>query len=302
MRELLGRVTCADCLEGLRGLPDNAVSLCVTDPPYEWGFMGKKWDSEPVAAEVWHELLRVLKPGASCFVCVGARQDVVARRIVQLADAGFDVQHSSLFWVFANGNMPKALNVSKDFDKAAFDAWCKALCEAEELELIGSCAWADRHRAQGARGVECGECRRRAWALAAGHERRVTRADLRKAASAAVGGCYAGTGANGKAMQNYGGANPRPWRQEAQSGYGTAVLRALVERFGPAPGVREKAGEKTKIGGRRGQGHFGDGGVFVQPACNPITAPSTPLAQQWDGWYAGAVPLKPMVEVILWAT
>ena len=26
-------------------LPSNSVEACVTDPPYELGFMGRRWDS-----------------------------------------------------------------------------------------------------------------------------------------------------------------------------------------------------------------------------------------------------------------
>lgn len=54
-----------DCLERLRGLPDNSIDAVVTDPPYELGFMGKSWDASGIAfnPEVWREALRVLKPG-----------------------------------------------------------------------------------------------------------------------------------------------------------------------------------------------------------------------------------------------
>ena len=33
------------CLDELQLMPDNSVDSCVTDPPYELGFMGKKWDA-----------------------------------------------------------------------------------------------------------------------------------------------------------------------------------------------------------------------------------------------------------------
>jgi len=39
------RVFHGDCREVLKALPDNSVDSVVTDPPYELGFMGKKWDS-----------------------------------------------------------------------------------------------------------------------------------------------------------------------------------------------------------------------------------------------------------------
>ena len=54
-----------DCLDKLKELADNSVDSIVTDPPYELGFMGKKWDNSGIAynVEMWKECLRVLKPG-----------------------------------------------------------------------------------------------------------------------------------------------------------------------------------------------------------------------------------------------
>ena len=51
------------CLDVLPTLPDSSVDSIVTDPPYELGFMGKKWDSTGIAfnPDVWRECLRLLK-------------------------------------------------------------------------------------------------------------------------------------------------------------------------------------------------------------------------------------------------
>lgn len=38
-------VECGDSLELLRAYPDNSVDVCVTDPPYGIGFMGREWDT-----------------------------------------------------------------------------------------------------------------------------------------------------------------------------------------------------------------------------------------------------------------
>ena len=43
------RVFLGDCREVLKALPDNSIDSVVTDPPYELGFMGKKWDSAGIA-------------------------------------------------------------------------------------------------------------------------------------------------------------------------------------------------------------------------------------------------------------
>lgn len=54
-----------DCLAVIRTLPDASVDAVVTDPPYGLSFMGKRWDYDVPAVEVWVECLRVLKPGSS---------------------------------------------------------------------------------------------------------------------------------------------------------------------------------------------------------------------------------------------
>ena len=52
-------------LKKLKELEDNSIDSIVTDPPYELGFMGKKWDNTGIAynVDLWAECLRVLKPG-----------------------------------------------------------------------------------------------------------------------------------------------------------------------------------------------------------------------------------------------
>lgn len=62
--------------------------------------------------EISVELLRVLKPGAFAFVCIGARQDSVSVVITAMTEAGFKTDFTSLFWTYANG-FPKAMNVGK---------------------------------------------------------------------------------------------------------------------------------------------------------------------------------------------
>ena len=62
-------------LDVLPTLPDNSVDSIVTDPPYELGFMGKKWDSSGIAysVQLWAECLRVLKPGGHLLAFGGTR-------------------------------------------------------------------------------------------------------------------------------------------------------------------------------------------------------------------------------------
>ena len=128
-----------DCLEVLRGMPDNSVDSIVTDPPYglgkepdalkmltDWietghhdvkgrGFMGKEWDAFVPQPQVWHECLRVLKPGGHLLAFAGTRtQDLMT---LGLRLAGFEIR-DMVAWVYGSG-FPKSLDVSKALDKMA---------------------------------------------------------------------------------------------------------------------------------------------------------------------------------------
>lgn len=104
-----------DCLELLRAMPDNSVDAVVTDPPYGLSFMGKKWDYDVPATELWAECLRVLKPGGHLLAFAGTRTQ--HRMAVRIEDAGFEIR-DMIAWVYGSG-FPKSLDVSKAIDKAA---------------------------------------------------------------------------------------------------------------------------------------------------------------------------------------
>ena len=112
-----------DCLEVLRGLPDNSVDSVVTDPPYGLAFMGKKWDYDVPSVQVWQEVLRVLKPGGHALVACGTRTQ--HRMAVNLEDAGFEIR-DIVAWVYGSG-FPKSLNVGKSVDKL----------QGNEREVVG---------------------------------------------------------------------------------------------------------------------------------------------------------------------
>ena len=104
-------------LDILPTLPDNSMDSIVTDPPYELGFMGKKWDNSGIAysVELWTQCLRVLKPGGHLLSFGGTR--TWHRVAVAIEDAGFEVR-DSIAWMYGSG-FPKSLDVSKAIDKAA---------------------------------------------------------------------------------------------------------------------------------------------------------------------------------------
>ena len=83
LNDLIGKITCADCLDILRALPDKCVDLVLTDPPYginmarnafvnsprgrEKGFIYEKkfatkdWDKKRPSKLIFDEMLRVSK-------------------------------------------------------------------------------------------------------------------------------------------------------------------------------------------------------------------------------------------------
>jgi hypothetical protein len=98
-------------------LGDASIDAIVTDPPYELGFMGKRWDATGVAYDpaTWREALRVLKPGGHLAAFGGTR--TWHRLCVAIEDAGFEIR-DSMAWLHSQG-FPKSLDVSKAIDKAA---------------------------------------------------------------------------------------------------------------------------------------------------------------------------------------
>lgn len=124
-----------DCLEVLRGLPDNSIDAIVTDPPYGLAFMGKRWDYDVPSVEIWAECLRVLKPGGHLLAFAGTRTQ--HRMAVRIEDAGFDIR-DLIAWVYGSG-FPKSLDVSKAIDKrggasvAWFGPWFRKWREANGI-------------------------------------------------------------------------------------------------------------------------------------------------------------------------
>jgi DNA modification methylase len=59
MKDLINNVHNEDCRATMKRIPDNSIDSIVTDPPYELGFMGKKWDKSGIAynVQMWSECL-----------------------------------------------------------------------------------------------------------------------------------------------------------------------------------------------------------------------------------------------------
>lgn len=108
-----------DMLAVLPTLAENSLDACVTDPPYELGFMGKAWDSTGIAfrPETWAAVYRVLKPGAHLIAFTGTR--TYHRIACAIEDAGFEVR-DQILWLYGSG-FPKSMDIAKAIDKRKFD-------------------------------------------------------------------------------------------------------------------------------------------------------------------------------------
>lgn len=106
-----------DSLLVLPTLEADSIDACVTDPPYELGFMGKAWDRSGIAynVDLWREVLRVMKPGAHLLAFGGTR--TYHRMACAIEDAGFEIR-DQIQWIYGSG-FPKSLDVSKAIDKEA---------------------------------------------------------------------------------------------------------------------------------------------------------------------------------------
>src|SRR4030095_6763367 len=107
-----------DSLQHLKEIQDNGIDLILTDPPYGISFMGKDWDKALPSLDIWKECFRVLREGKLAFVMCSPRQDVLSRMIINLEDAGFRTNYTSIYWSYASG-FPKAKN-NKDGSYVGF--------------------------------------------------------------------------------------------------------------------------------------------------------------------------------------
>ncbi len=311
MDEFVDQVIHGDSAEVLKGIADNSVHLIATDPPFEWGFMQKSWDSREVATSVWTECFRILKPGGLAFVMSGPRLDKLWRRGAQLEGAGFDVEISPILYIYRQG-FPKALDISKDFDKAAFTTWLKSvddgLSKADFRKVVSAAVngsveatltWKDRSQRRNQppdNALIGGRSLASAGMLAAEHSRARHKLGTRLLASV-IARCWEPL--------------TELERLEAWKEHSVIALREYQKQtfaVGPdhqdlslPPGVRVKVGD-SRYKARRPNSTPGYGATICieggdRGAAIPDTAPSVDLAREWDGYKS--VQFKPAYEVIL---
>ncbi|ALA11952.1 DNA methylase [Mycobacterium phage Tasp14] len=116
-----------DCRDILTELEDASIDAILTDPPYELGFMGKKWDGSGIAfdVEMWEQCLRVLKPGGHLLAFGGSR--TWHRLTVAIEDAGFEIR-DSIAWLYGSG-FPKSASIYKQTIKTLEERYGSARCD-----------------------------------------------------------------------------------------------------------------------------------------------------------------------------
>lgn len=107
-----------DILEWSDGYDGERFHAILTDCPYEYGFMGKAWDSTGISfkKETWASLARHLLPGAFGMTYGGAR--TWHRIATAIEDAGLIIHPSIFCWVYANG-LHKAARIDTQIDRRA---------------------------------------------------------------------------------------------------------------------------------------------------------------------------------------
>lgn len=113
-------------------IADESFHCVVTDPPYEIGMRGERWDRSGVAfdAAMWADVLRTVKPGGHLVAFGGC---TTAHRVaVAIEDAGWEIR-PQIGWVFGSG-MPRGLNLGRVCD--GWDGWATALKPALEPILV----------------------------------------------------------------------------------------------------------------------------------------------------------------------
>jgi site-specific DNA-methyltransferase (adenine-specific) len=101
-------IMCADCVTGMRALPDGYVDIVITSPPYNLGIAYSTYDDTASrenyldwCAQWLREVLRVLHPDGSFFLNVGAsaKDPLLPHQIALIAtNVGFRLQNT-FHWI-----------------------------------------------------------------------------------------------------------------------------------------------------------------------------------------------------------
>jgi DNA modification methylase len=245
-------------LELLPTLADNSIDAIVTDPPYELGFMGKKWDSSGIAydVELWRECLRVLKPGGHLLAFSGSR--TYHRMTVAIEDAGFEIR-DMISWI-SNKTFPKSLNISKAIDKT----------DANEIRKLRNLEFVNWMRTTG-----------------------ITPKQINQATKTQMSNHYLGFSQPAIATADL-FDKLRPYLPEVPKQIEDLVRQRTVESENFKS--RKIIGQQNGVKSENSTGHGIVPGGKPKQIKLDITAPATPEAQKWEGWGTALKPtVEPIV-------
>ncbi len=109
---MTSRVMLGDVYAVLSELPAAEFDAVLCDPPYGLGFMGHTWDHGVPSAEVWAEMMRVVKPGGHMLAFGGTRTH--HRLMVAIEDGGWEIR-DCLMWLYGSG-FPKSHDIARGID------------------------------------------------------------------------------------------------------------------------------------------------------------------------------------------
>ena len=115
-----GKLLNGNSATALKRIPSESIDVVVTDPPYGLEYDKYKWDKDLPEVGIWVETLRVLKSGGFAFIMCSPRQDLLSLQVMILKRAGFQINFTSLYWVYKTGmsNARRILKGQMDTDSS----------------------------------------------------------------------------------------------------------------------------------------------------------------------------------------
>jgi len=86
-KQMENQITCADCLEAMKLIPDGSIDAIICDPPY--GTTACKWDSVIPFDLMWKQLNRIIKPNGA-IVLFGSEPFSSALRMSNIKNYKYD--------------------------------------------------------------------------------------------------------------------------------------------------------------------------------------------------------------------
>jgi len=117
----------------LKQYPNDHFDSIITDPPYGIEFLGKDWDKNTGAIEIWQECLRVLKPGGFLLAFSAAR--TYHHLATRIESVGFDIR-DQIMWIYASG-FPKAQDIGKSIQKRLGVKQTKSIPKEQQTNTAG---------------------------------------------------------------------------------------------------------------------------------------------------------------------